>query len=550
MMTRKLKQRDSDNPRQSLKVTAMRLLATMVAGLLLAQPQIALAATANELFADGNRLFRDDLYWAALLRYEQAAEAGMNTPLLQYNIGIAHYKAKQYDRARASLLRASQYAALQAVSHYNLGLVAYRRGDISEAARWFRNAEEQETRKDISRLARRALAEINDEKTVAVLAAAESAERKAKRSPADFDFRLRVGAGFDDNVYRTPSSSYVDFADPTLPLIDPVIQSGSFVPVSLRAKYQVNSYENESFFVNYQFGGNFYQDVALKEADEYLHQIAFGTEYRKSTEGRERRVYGAFKYWNHKESYYDPDTGVGRTVNGVDISDRMSYQRYGPEFWIKESFGPLSIGARVKGQLWNYKTVGAVPEYDHEFWLVGLNSEYRFSRSSLLRLKGEYYTRRYSDRPAYNLDGSQPAGNPTVRYDYLELGLTARQRLTQSMWVDLSYVVTDREDRHVGYNNFQRNELELEFHLTLNQRFDLEAFGRLRIFDYENAFAFNNPAAGRKELDTLDVGLEATYIMTNSLELAAEYFLRDVTSNDTRIEYDRSHYVLAVRWYY
>jgi len=549
-MSRELKVCDSGNPGQSLKGSAMRLLATMVAGLLLAQPQIALAASANELFADGNRLFRDDLYWAALLRYEQAAEAGMNTPLLQYNIGIAHYKAKQYDRARASLLRASQYAPLQAVSHYNLGLVAYRRGDSSEAARWFRNAEEQETRKDISRLARRALAEIDDEQTIAVLVAAESTERKAKRSPSEFDFRMRVGAGFDDNVYRTPSSSYIDFADPTFPLIVPVVQSGNYIPASVRAKYQVNSYENESFFVTYQFGGNFYQDVALKEADEYLHQMAFGTEYRKSTEERERRVYGAFKYWNHKESYYDPDTGVGRSVNGVDISDRMSYQRYGPEFWMKESFGRLSIGARVKGQLWNYKTVDAVPEYDHEYWLVGLNSEYQFSRSSLLRLKAEYYTRRYSDRPSYNLDGSQPAGNPTVRYDYLELGLTARQRLTRAMWVDLSYLLTDREDRHVGYNNFRRNELELQFHLALKQRFDLEAFGRLRIYDYENAFAFNNPGVGRKELDTLDVGMEATYIMTNNLELSAEYFLRDVTSNDTRIEYDRSHYVLAVRWYY
>jgi len=34
------------------------------------------AVTAAESFADGNRLFRDDLYWAALLRYRQAAEAG------------------------------------------------------------------------------------------------------------------------------------------------------------------------------------------------------------------------------------------------------------------------------------------------------------------------------------------------------------------------------------------------------------------------------------------------------------------------------------------
>ena len=63
----------------------------------LAQP--AWSATASELFADGNRLFRDDLYFAALLRYREAAAAGMDTPLLHYNTGVAHYKADQYVRA-------------------------------------------------------------------------------------------------------------------------------------------------------------------------------------------------------------------------------------------------------------------------------------------------------------------------------------------------------------------------------------------------------------------------------------------------------------------
>lgn len=549
-MTTTFRKQDAGDPARKPRTTTARLAAVLATGLLLALPQISLAATASELFADGNRLFRDDLYWAALLRYSQAADAGMNTPLLHYNIGVAHYKAKQYDRAREALLRASRYAPLEPIAHYNLGLTAYRQGNISEALRWFRNAEEQQSRKDISRLARRARAEIDNQQTLEIIADAESGERKEERPPSNFDFRLRVGAGLDDNVYRTPSQSYIDRSDPLSPTVDPVVQSGYFIPASMRAHYRVNSYENESFFASYQFGGNFYQEVALKEADEYLHQLAFGTEYRKSTEERERRVYGAFKYSNHKESYYDPDTGVGRTVNGVDISDRMSYQRYGPEFWIRESFGPLSIGARVKGQLWNYKTVGVVPEYDHEYWLLGLNSEYQFSRSSLLRIKGEYYTRRYSDRPSYNLDGTQPANNPTVRYDYIELGLTARQRLTRSMWIDLSYLLTDREDRHLGYNNFRRNEFELQYHLTLSDRFNFEVFGRYRVYDYENAFAFNNPAAGRKELNTLDAGVEATFIMTNNLELAAEYFLRDVDSNDTRIAYDRSHAVLAVRWYY
>ena len=61
----------------------------------------AAAMSAEELFRDGNRLFRDDLYWAALLRYEQAAEAGLDTALLHYNTGVAHYKASACRKRRA-----------------------------------------------------------------------------------------------------------------------------------------------------------------------------------------------------------------------------------------------------------------------------------------------------------------------------------------------------------------------------------------------------------------------------------------------------------------
>jgi hypothetical protein len=74
---------------------------------------VAHGMSAEEYFADGNRLFRDDLYWAALLRYRQASEQGMDTPLLHYNSGVAHYRAGQHVRARESLLRAQEDPALR-----------------------------------------------------------------------------------------------------------------------------------------------------------------------------------------------------------------------------------------------------------------------------------------------------------------------------------------------------------------------------------------------------------------------------------------------------
>ena len=83
-------------------------LALATAFVCLAATSAPAATDASDAFADGNRLFRDDLYWAALLRYRQAEEAGLDTPLLHYNSGVAHYRAQQYTRARVALLKAAQ----------------------------------------------------------------------------------------------------------------------------------------------------------------------------------------------------------------------------------------------------------------------------------------------------------------------------------------------------------------------------------------------------------------------------------------------------------
>ena len=115
-----------------------RILLPALALLCLFGASTVLAATAYDAFEDGNRLFRDDLYWAALLRYQQASDAGMDSPLLHYNTGIAHYRAKQHIRARQSFTKALAAPGLRVVSQYNLGLNAYASGDTAEALKWFR----------------------------------------------------------------------------------------------------------------------------------------------------------------------------------------------------------------------------------------------------------------------------------------------------------------------------------------------------------------------------------------------------------------------------
>lgn len=517
-----------------------RLFLSVVLALLAANAQ---AMTAEQYFADGNRLFRDDLYWAALLRYRQAADEGMDTALLHYNTGIANYRAKQHIRARESLLKALDDPALRAVTQYNLGLNAYALGEIDESLRWFRLARDQNRNEKLQRLATVAIARIRDAQSQPDEFDQQLAERRKKREFAQLRLRARVSFGADDNVFRSPSDPYIDFSDPSLPVVVPVVQSGAFVPVSLSARYTVNSLPFEGFYGAYRMAGRFYQDKTLDNGNEFLHEASFGSEYKRKEGTRERRVHSAFKVAQHDEVYFDPDTGESRSA-----ADRMNYVRFGPELALRQSGERWSFGFNGKAQLWNYETTAIAPEYDHEYFLVSAYAQYKFTATSLLRLTTDYYSRRYNDRPAYDLDGEQRVGNPGIRYDYVAATLRARQRILDNMWFGLEVQRSQRTDQYVGYNDYTRDSFSFEFHWSPGKRFDLEAGAAYRLYDFPNAFAFHNPVAGRKTQESLDGEIVATFRLTPRLSLVAEALFRERVSSDIRIQYDRSQYIIGVRW--
>ncbi len=504
---------------------------------------------ANAAFEDGNRLFRDDLYWAALLRYREAAEAGLDTPLLHFNTGVAHYKAQQHIRARESLLKAATDPQLRVISHYNLGLNAWAAGNEEEAVDWFRRVRDQQQNEKIRDYAIVALARLEAAQREADPVVQLRADRREKERPiASYEISTRLGVGSDDNIFRAPSQPYIDFSDPTLPIVTPEIYSGTYVPVDFRAKYQVNSLKYENFFGAYRLSGRFYDGDQENNADEYVHELRVGNEFDRREDDRRKRVYSAFAIAQHDEQYVDPDTGNVRTSNGQEIADRMNYVRYGPRLTTVQGFGKLSFALRIKGELWDYEETGIVPEYDHEYFLVGANVQYKFAPWSLLRFTVEKSSRRYSSRPSFDLDGNQLITNPALRYDYLEFGVLARQRLTDDMWFGFGYELMDREDRYLGYNDFTRDTYNFEFHWDPGRRFDLEIGARYRNYDYPNAFAFHEPAAGPKTLETLDAEIFGTWRLGRHFSLIAEAVYRETASTDTRIEYDRTRYSLSLVW--
>jgi len=529
-----------------LKFTLLLLATTAV----LAPVRPAAAMTAEQYFEDGNRLFREDLYWAALLRYRQAADEGLDSSILHYNTGVAHYKAMQHIRAREALLKASRDPSLRVASHYNLGLNAFALGNNQEALRWFRLVRDQEQNKILQRYAVIAISRIRDleakpdEFEVRVAEAA----RAKKRKFADMEFRARVGFGYDDNVFRSPDQPYVDLADSAQPVVTPTVQSGAFMPVALSAKFQINSLPYEGFYTAYRAIGRYYQDKDLDNANDYVLEASVGNEYERQEGSRNRQVWSAFTIAKSEETYYDPDDGVTRAADGVNVDDRLNYLRYGPELSLRQSHERLAVGIDFTGQLWDYDDPEVVPEYDHEYFLISAYAQYKFSATSLLRLTAETYSRRYGDRPSYDLDGAQRQGNPDVRYDYIAATLRARQRITDTIWFGVDIGRIERDDEYEGYYDYTRDDYELVIHWNPGRRFKMQLGGVYRLYDYPNAFAFNNPAANIKTQESTDARISAQFRMTKTLSLAGRVRYRETVSNDLRIQYERWEYMLGVLW--
>lgn len=520
----------------------------LAAFLCLTPTQQSFALTSDEMFADGNRLFRDELYWAALLRYEQAYEAGMNSAVLHYNIGVANYRAAQHDRARAALLLAEQSPSLRVAVHFNLGLNAFAAGDPDEALEWFYQARDQGQNREIRKLARIAISRIEEAQLEVEEAEVNVEKRAAERNYTDFDLSAFVGYGSNDNIYRAPSEPYINFSDPAFPVVTPEAVSGAFVPVDLRLKYSINSYALESFYAAYRLQGKLYTDKEVENADEYNHELSFGSSYFKQEDNRTRRVFSAFTIAQRENTYYDPDDGTERVVNNVAIGDRMSYARFGPEFaWI-QAFGRFALGLRMKGQLWNYEDPEVVPEYDHEYFVFAAHTQFSFTETSLLRLTVDKYSRRFSDRPAFDLDGNQFVTNPTARYDYLAIGLTARQRITDNMWFGFNIERTEREDRYLGYYDYTRDEFGIDFSWTPSARWKLNIASYYRHYDYPNAFAFHNSIAGIRSLETIRSNLLAEFRWTQHFSINAKAEYRNSDSSDSRINYDQTWFQLGVTW--
>ena len=113
--------------------TTLRLVTCVVVAL----SHVAWLDPARDAITQGNRLFHAGQFEEALTRYGQVLVDDPDSPLLNFNMGAAHYKAGNYDAALSSFGRVPGEDDAQprtARTAYNLGNTRYQLGAAAEAA--------------------------------------------------------------------------------------------------------------------------------------------------------------------------------------------------------------------------------------------------------------------------------------------------------------------------------------------------------------------------------------------------------------------------------
>jgi tetratricopeptide (TPR) repeat protein len=133
-----------------------------ILGLLLIATAVA-AETATEYFDRGVSAAQRQQYPEALSALLKAKAAGLETPDLDYNLGVVYYQLARYDEAVRRFQLLINIPEYTAIAYYNLGLIALKRDDRQAALENFSTASTLAVDENLKNLSQRALQRLNED---------------------------------------------------------------------------------------------------------------------------------------------------------------------------------------------------------------------------------------------------------------------------------------------------------------------------------------------------------------------------------------------------
>ena len=503
----------------------------LVLGLLLAAvPAAADTEAADRAFSVGNDAFRSGNYTRALAKYEEARAAGKDSPRLVYNLGLTHLRLGQYAEARSAFLESARDDRMAGLSSYQLGVLAYGEGRQDEAESWFRKSRRYATSSRLRDMSTEALETIG-------------------APPTEFSAVVSVGFGSDSNAYRAPSDTYDDLSVDPPATVDPVEQSGGYVPVRLVASFTNPLSSQTQFIAGYRHRGDYYTDSTLSNADETDHRLRVGMlRFLGDRQSQSRQFEAALELRSHAETNFDRDDGLDRFDDGASIADRFDFNAVGAEFMLKNRLGETRYEVEAGYSMRDYEDVPTASSYDlNSIWARGALKLPLGDRSRVKVAYG-FHLRSFDERRSRDLTGDASTDNPTLEYRYQVVALGIRHRFTERLVTEFTYSYTRRDDQFVGYNDYTRDRFEWETSYDFSDKISASLEFDYRDQQYPNAFAFDDPTQPEKEYQDLELTVGGVYRFSRSLSLRAEIRQDNVDSSDPRGEYDRLRTRVGVYW--
>jgi hypothetical protein len=210
-------------------------------------PVLATPSSADAMMRAGIDEFRAGAFAPALDKFLQARAAGLDTPVLRYNLGAVYYKLGQDDKAAAQFESLLADPKFSDYARYNLGLIAQRAGRTTDAQRYFTAVEAQSRNTQLRLLARSSL-------------------RGKTAASHPWQGYVQVGGGYDDNVALAARTSLLSASGVSSPAIN--AQGGGSVQLTGNRDHGL------------QLAGNLYDVQYSNQSNYNLLFARLGPEYR------------------------------------------------------------------------------------------------------------------------------------------------------------------------------------------------------------------------------------------------------------------------------
>jgi len=381
----------------------------------------------------------------------------------------------------------------------------------------------------------------------------EVAEDAPKIERDNIIWSVATGLGYDSNAYQAPRASYVDYSALPLgtnPTVIPQPKSGFFVPYELKADWAKNRNQGGRIIGSATADGNLYLGAGLGNASEYNMGLHGGFEYILASEGKyEDTLYVGALIENHKRTYVDHDSGLGKTttLSGRDISGLYNHVSYGVEAKYKHNIGDIDYGLNGKYTLNDYENPPGAPQQDHSYYTLGADTSIPVANKTSLNLSFDHSVRDYSNRRSR--DAQALLTTSLLAYTYNTFGATLRSRLSPDWLVYLDFDHTLRADNNVGYGDYQESRYGARILYEQDRfkaRLALHHWGR----DYPKGFAFDVAGQAAKTYSGNVLKLKAELKQTKDTALWTELVYEAQSTTDLRYDYDRKQVMAGMSWAY